>query len=92
MGHCFDKKLRLSSWAELFTATEKNIRKEFVYDLFKAMNDFSDLFFDVKENLILKFKEYFELPGDMYDREREHKIKSKLLEMKQQTKLLLKLH
>ncbi|MEK6905835.1 MAG: radical SAM protein, partial [Nanoarchaeota archaeon] len=86
MGHCFDK-IEIIIMGGTFTATEKEYQEEFVYDLFKAMNDFSDLFFDVKGEFdFLKFKEYFELPGDMYDREREHKIKSKLLEMKQQNK------
>ncbi|MBI4147077.1 tRNA uridine(34) 5-carboxymethylaminomethyl modification radical SAM/GNAT enzyme Elp3 [Candidatus Woesearchaeota archaeon] len=86
MGHCFDK-IEIIIMGGTFTATEKEYQEEFVYGLFKAMNDFSDLFFDAKGEFdFLKFKEYFELPGDMYDREREHRIKSKLLERKQQNK------
>src|SRR3989344_1624078 len=89
MGHTFDK-IEIIIMGGTFTATEKEYQEEFVYGLFKAMNDFSDLFFDAQGEFdFLKFKDYFELPGDMYDREREHKIKSKLLEMKQKTKTTL---
>ncbi len=89
MGHSFDK-IEIIIMGGTFTATEKEYQEEFVYGLFKAMNDFSDLFFDAKGEFdFLKFKEYFELPGDMYDREREHKIKSKLLELKERKKTTL---
>jgi elongator complex protein 3 len=85
MGHSFDK-IEIIIMGGTFTATEKDYQEEFVYGLFKAMNDFSDLFFNAQGEFdFLKFKEWFELPGDMYDKEREQKIKSKLLELKQKT-------
>ena len=89
MGHTFDK-IEIIIMGGTFTATEKEYQEEFVYGLFKAMNDFSDLFFDAQGEFdFLKFKDYFELPGDMYDQEREQKIKQKLLELKQKTKTTL---
>ncbi len=89
MGHSFDK-IEIIIMGGTFTATEKEYQEEFVYGLFKAMNDFSDLLFDVQGEFdFLKFKDYFELPGDMYDQEREQKIKQKLLELKQRTKTTL---
>ena len=89
MGHSFDK-IEIIIMGGTFTATEKEYQEEFAHGLFKAMNDFSDLFFDDKgEFNFLKFKDFFELPGDMYDKEREQKIKTKLLELKQKTKTSL---
>ena len=89
MGHSFDK-IEIIIMGGTFTATEKEYQEEFVYGLFKAMNDFSELFFDTKGEFdFLKFKEFFQLPGDMYDKEREQQIKSKLLELKQKTKSTL---
>ena len=89
MGHSFDK-IEIIIMGGTFTAEPKEYQEEFVYGLFKAMNDFSDLFFDAQDEFdFLKFKEYFQLPGDMYDKEREQNIKSKLSELKQRTKTTL---
>lgn len=89
MGHTFDK-IELIIMGGTFTATEKEYQEEFIYGLFKAMNDFSVLFFDPQEEFdFLKFKEFFELPGDMYNKEREQNIKKKLLELKHKTKTTL---
>ena len=89
MGHSFDK-IEIIIMGGTFTAEPKEYQEEFVYGLFKAMNDFSDLFFDAHGEFdFLKFKEFFQLPGDMYDKEREQNIKNKLLELKQKTKTSL---
>ena len=89
MGHSFDK-IEIIIMGGTFTAEPKEYQEEFVYGLFKAMNDFSDLFFDAHGEFdFLKFKEFFQLPGDMYDKEREQNIKNKLLELKQRTKTTL---
>ena len=89
MGHSFDK-IEIIIMGGTFTAEPKVYQEEFVYGLFKAMNDFSDLFFDGQGEFDFpKFKEFFQLPGDMYDKEREHNIQSKLLELKQKTKTTL---
>src|SRR3989344_1163680 len=89
MGHSFDK-IEIIIMGGTFPAEPKEYQDEFVYGLFKAMNDFSDLFFGAQGEFdFIKFKEYFQLPGDMYDKEREHNIKSKLLKLKQKTKTTL---
>tara|TARA_Y100000310_G_C20670295_1_gene809905 strand:- start:284 stop:1960 length:1677 start_codon:yes stop_codon:yes gene_type:complete len=66
-----------------FTATPLDYQEGFVLGTYKAMNDFSEIFFDADGNFeFLKFKEFFELPGDMNDKKRETNIKKKFLEMK----------
>ncbi|MEK6809778.1 MAG: tRNA uridine(34) 5-carboxymethylaminomethyl modification radical SAM/GNAT enzyme Elp3 [Nanoarchaeota archaeon] len=89
MGHSFDK-IEIIVMGGTFTAEPKEYQEEFINGLFKAMNDFSNLFFDTQgEFNFLRFKEFFELPGDMYDKIREQHIKNKLLELKQKTKTTL---
>ncbi|MDO8511291.1 MAG: tRNA uridine(34) 5-carboxymethylaminomethyl modification radical SAM/GNAT enzyme Elp3 [Nanoarchaeota archaeon] len=89
MGHGFDK-IEIIIMGGTFPAESPEYQEEFVYGLFKAMNDFSVLFFDAQGEFdFLKFKEFFELPGDMYDKEREQNIQRKLLELKQKTKTSL---
>lgn len=85
MGHSFDK-IEIIIMGGTFTATEKEYQEEFVYGLFKAMNDFSEVFFTATGDFdFLKFKEFFELPGEMYNKKREERIKSKLRELKLRT-------
>ena len=72
-----------------FTATEKEYQEEFIYGIFKALNDFSDLFFLNDEFDFSKFKEFFELPGDMHDKEREQHIQQKSLKLKNKDQLSL---
>lgn len=84
LGHTFDK-IEIIIMGGTFTATEKEYQDEFIYGLYKAMNDFSKLFFKGKEFDYDKFKEFFELPGKMEDKEREKNIKLKLLEKKNST-------
>src|SRR3989344_5519532 len=53
-----------------------------IKDILKALNDFSNLFFDKKGFNILKFKKFFELPGDIADEKRIKCIHEKLLKLK----------
>lgn len=65
-----------------FISFPKEYKEEFVRNIFKAMNDFSKEFFvDGKFNLE-KFKEFFELPGKVDDKDRAEKIKTKVLKLK----------
>src|SRR3989344_5043558 len=85
MGHSFDK-IEIIVMGGTFTAELKEYQEEFVHGVFKAMNNFSDLFFDAQGDFdFLKFKDFFELPGDMQDKEREQSIKKKLSGLKQKT-------
>ncbi len=76
-------KVELIIMGATFPAFNKDYQNEFIYFAFKAMNDFSKLFYN-KENIInlKKFKEFFQLPADMNDVERTEQIHSKLLKLK----------
>ena len=86
LGHTFDK-IEIIIMGGTFTATSLEYQEEYVYDLFKAMNDFSDLFFENNIFNFTKFKQFFELPGEMYSKERAASIKKKLLELKNEKDL-----
>ncbi|MBI3032293.1 tRNA uridine(34) 5-carboxymethylaminomethyl modification radical SAM/GNAT enzyme Elp3 [Candidatus Woesearchaeota archaeon] len=81
LGHSFDK-IELIIMGGTFTSYSKVYQEKFIKYALKAMNDFSDLFFIEKRFNIEKFKEFFELPGDIEDHERAAKIKEKLLKIK----------
>lgn len=83
-----------------FPAMSKDYQDYFVKFIFKAMNDFSDLFYDKEKNEnhkkeksnnaeskfnFKKFKEFFELPGDIYDKVRVASVKEKLLKLKEKS-------
>jgi len=87
LGHSIDK-IEVIVMGGTFPAEEKKYQEEFIYGIFKALNDFSELFYDEEFNL-LKFKEFFELPGDIYNKERAGRVKGKLLEWKQKNILSL---
>ncbi len=59
-------------------------QQTFSYDLFKALNDFGDLFYPTGELDLDFFKEFFELPGDLKDAEREERIKDRMHALKMQ--------
>lgn len=85
MGHSFDK-IEIIVMGGTFTARPQTYQDEFIYGTFKAMNDFSDLFFDQQHNFNYeKFKTFFELPGSIQDEQRTISIQKKLLHLKSQT-------
>lgn len=65
-----------------FTAFPKKYQHDYIYYSFKAYNDFSKMFFKDGELDIDKFKEFFELPGDINDSGRRERIREKILELK----------
>src|SRR3989344_2318218 len=84
LGQSFDK-IEIIVMGGTFPATSKEYQEEFILGVFKAMNDFSTIFFDKKGEFdLLKFKEFFELPGEMHDKEREQRIKEKVQKLKLQ--------
>ena len=86
-GHAFEK-VELIVMGGTFTSFPQEYQKEFVMDCFKAMNDFSALF--LKENFdFSKFKDFFELPGDIRDEERGESIQKKVLILKKKGKKTL---
>lgn len=75
------EKVELIIMGGTFPSFDKKYQEDFVKYAFKAMNDFSDLFYK-KEFDSEKFKTFFELPGDVGQKERIKKIHSKLLKLK----------
>lgn len=73
-----------------FCAFPKEYQEEEIYFIFKAMNDFSKLFYyqqktKGKDHAIfdfMKFKKFFELPGDIGNPQRQERIHKKLLAYK----------
>ncbi len=65
-----------------FPAMPLELQNSIIKDIFKAMNDFSDMFFVDGELDFEKFKEFFELPGDIYDKVRSDNLKVKILDLK----------
>ncbi len=85
LGHTVDK-IEFIIMGGTFTATPKGYQEEFIYGAFKALNDFSEIFFDQEGNInIEEFKFFFELPGEMRDATRMQHIQEKLLQLKKKT-------
>ncbi|MBT6041105.1 tRNA uridine(34) 5-carboxymethylaminomethyl modification radical SAM/GNAT enzyme Elp3 [Candidatus Woesearchaeota archaeon] len=86
LGHNFDK-IELIVMGGTFNAFPKKYQEEFVMYSFKALNDFSKLFFDAKGKFnVVKFRKFFLLPGVVGDAVRTKKIHRKLLELKKKGK------
>lgn len=65
-----------------FTSFSKKYQEEFVKYIYKAMNDFSKLFFNKGEFNYGKFSKFFELDSDFKDVKRIKKIISKIKKVK----------
>lgn len=84
LGHCIDK-VELILMGGTFPSFPTKYQEEFVWGAFKAMNDFSKMFFDKGGFKFLAFKEFFELPvEDLGDKKRIERIQKKLLGLKGQ--------
>lgn len=85
MGH-IPEKIELIIMGGTFISYPKTYRDNFVKFAFKAMNDFSDVFFTDGELDIDLFKKFFEMPGDVGDLGRVRRIHRRLLKMKGRAK------
>jgi elongator complex protein 3 len=65
-----------------FISFEESYQVNFIKDIYSAMNDFSDLFYEKGEFNLEKFKDFFQLPGNIQDEQRTLSIKSKVLHLK----------
>ncbi len=81
MGHN-PEKVELIVMGGTFPSFPKSYKNEFIKYLFKAMNDFSKLFYKNENFDFMKFKKFFELPGKVGDSERTRKIQAKLNKLK----------
>ena len=86
-GHTLDK-LELIIMGGTFPSFPTKYREYFITYAFKAMNDFSKLFFNKNQFDFVKFKQFFELPGDIYDEKRAGSIRKKLLKIKNKADLI----
>jgi len=75
-------KIELIIMGGTFPSVNKRYQEEFVKYAFKAMNDFSKLFFKNGVFNFSKFKKFFELPGSVGDKQRTKNIHEKLLKIK----------
>ena len=80
-GH-FPDKLELIIMGGTFPSFPKSYQESFIKDALKAMNDFSRYFFKNHIFAFMKFKHFFELPGNIYDEERLKRIHNNLLALK----------
>ncbi len=65
-----------------FPSYPKEYRDEYIYYSYKAYNDFSTMFYKDGVLDVDKFREFFELPGDIYDEGRRERLKEKILTLK----------
>jgi len=81
-GHVPDK-VELITMGATFPAFTKEYQEEFIYFAYKAMNDFSKMFYNSKDELnVAKFRKFFELPADINDSDRTDRIHKQLYELK----------
>ncbi len=87
-------KIELIIMGGTFPSYSLEYQDEFIKDAFKALNDFGEFFFETNEGKnfldIMKFNEFFELPGNIKDKERTNKIQSRLLNLKNSNASILK--
>ena len=65
-----------------FPFTPKKYQEDFVYNCFKAMNDFSKLFYRKGQFDLDAFRSFFEMPGTIGGQERVMKVREKILALK----------
>lgn len=71
-----------------FPAMPEEYQKNFIKDIYQALNDFGTLFFTKTEELDIKtFKVFFALPSDIKTKERQEKMNAKIRAIKQKTTL-----
>lgn len=88
LGHSFEK-VELIIMGGTFPAFDKKYQEEFITDAFRAMNDFSKMFFDDDKFNYKKFKKFFELPvEEIGDIKRTARIQKKLLDLKENSNLI----
>jgi len=80
-------KVELIIMGGTFPSYEISYQDEFITYAIKAMNDFSDMFFENNEFNFNKFKEFFMLPHEVKNKEIMRNVQDKLLELKSNSNL-----
>lgn len=81
LGHDIDK-VEMIIMGGTFPAFSKGYKMDYLTYSFKAFNDFSKLFFQDNNLRLTKFKDFFELPGNVGDKTRTVSIQKKLRDLK----------
>jgi len=84
-GHV-PEKIEVIIMGGTFPSYERKYQEEFVTMLFMAMNEFSEMFFRPDLDL-MKFKEFFLLPGELEDNKREKELHRKITLLKRKSTL-----
>jgi elongator complex protein 3 len=82
-------KIELIVMGGTFLAMPPAYQNSFVSNALKALNDFSELFYPGNSLDLVKFKEFFELPGSIHDPERVERINKKIRGLKAGKKITL---
>ncbi len=80
-GHNFEK-VEIIIQGGTFPSFDINYQDNFIKYTFRALNDFSGMFFSEGVFDVDKFRQFFELPGDVRDIERTLRIQSKIRQIK----------
>ncbi|HIH10572.1 TPA: tRNA uridine(34) 5-carboxymethylaminomethyl modification radical SAM/GNAT enzyme Elp3 [Candidatus Woesearchaeota archaeon] len=89
LGHSFDK-VEFIIMGGTFPSIPKANQEEVIKDAYRGLNDFAELFFDAEGEFdFLKFKEFFELPGDIHNLTRTNAVQEKILKYKQKRETTL---
>ncbi len=81
LNHNFEK-CEVIIMSGTFLSSPANYIEDFIKYMYKAFNDFSNLFFIDKKFDFEKFKEFFELDGEFKDINRIKRVQEKLLNIK----------
>ena len=81
LGHNFEK-ADIIIQGGTFTNFPKDYQENYVKCIYKALNDFGKIFYHKDKLNHEKFRDVFELPCDIYDKERVSRVQEKLLKLK----------
>jgi len=87
LGHMPDK-IEFIVMGGTFPSFELEYQEEFIMYSLKAMNDFGEEFFSDGELDFLKYKKFFEMPGDMKDESRVKRIQERMFALKGKSTLV----
>ena len=87
LGHAIDKN-EVIIQGGTFPSFPKSYRDYVIASILGAMNDFGDYFYKNGVLDVTKFREFFELPGNINDKERSERIHKKLEKMKKKKSLV----
>ncbi len=85
-GHSADK-VEMIIQGGTFPSFEKKYQEDFITYALKGLNDFGEIFFPKEQLDFDKYKEFFEMPGEMKNAERVKRIQQRELELKQTSTL-----